>query len=107
MGRRPRNSTRKSPPRKRIPSGRAPTAPKKATRATVANVAALSELLAVRWPAVRVELDHQNAYQLLVATMLAAQSTDKQINLLTPALFEKYPDPPALAVADQLELEKL
>lgn len=39
--------------------------------------------------------------------MLAAQSTDKQINLLTPAVFARYPDPAALAAADPLELEKL
>jgi endonuclease III len=67
----------------------------------------LSGHLAERWPDVRVELDHQDAYQLLVATVLAAQSTDKMINTLTPALFAKYPDATALAQADQLELEKL
>jgi endonuclease-3 len=52
-----------------------------------------------------VELDHQNAYQLLVATILAAQSTDKMINTVTPALFARYPDATALAAADQAELE--
>jgi endonuclease-3 len=54
-----------------------------------------------------VELDHRNAYQLLVATILAAQSTDKLINTVTPALFAKYPDPAALARADQGELEAM
>jgi len=54
-----------------------------------------------------VELDHENAYQLLVATILAAQSTDKLINTVTPALFAKYPDPTALAQADQAELEPM
>ena len=54
-----------------------------------------------------VELDHRNAYQLLVATILAAQSTDKLINTVTPALFAKYPDPAALARADQVELESM
>jgi len=63
--------------------------------------------LAERWPAVVVELDHQNAYQLLVATILAAQSTDKLINTVTPALFAKYPDPASLARADQAELEPM
>ena len=64
-------------------------------------------LLAEKWPDAHVELDHQNAYQLLVATILAAQSTDKTINTVTPALFAKYPDANALAQADQAELEKM
>lgn len=71
------------------------------------HVAALSQLLAQRWPAVRVELDHEDAYQLLVATILAAQNTDKNINTITPALFAKYPDASALAEASQGELEQL
>ena len=54
-----------------------------------------------------VELDHANAYQLLVATILAAQSTDKLINSVTPRLFARYPDPGALARADQAELESM
>ncbi len=54
-----------------------------------------------------VELDHDNAYQLLVATILAAQSTDKLINTVTPRLFAKYPAPAALARADQAELESM
>jgi endonuclease III len=63
-------------------------------------------LLAARWPDAVVELDHTNAYQLLVATILSAQSTDKLINTVTPGLFAKYPDATALAGADQTELEK-
>ena len=55
----------------------------------------------------KVELDHKNAYELLVAVILAAQSTDKLINTLTPAVFARYPDPAALAQADQAELEVL
>ncbi len=43
----------------------------------------------------------------MVATILSAQSTDKTINTITPAVFAKYPDPRALARADQAELEKL
>ena len=57
------------------------------------------------WPFAVVELDHTNAYQLLVATILAAQSSDKMINTITPALFAKYPDATALAAADPAELE--
>jgi endonuclease-3 len=57
------------------------------------------------WPFAVVELDHSSAYQLLVATILAAQSSDKMINTITPALFAKYPDANALAAADPAELE--
>jgi endonuclease III len=63
--------------------------------------------LAEAWPDAVVELDHQNAYHLLVATILAAQSTDKLINTVTPALFAKFPDPSALAHAEQSELEAM
>ncbi|MEO8701092.1 MAG: endonuclease III [Kofleriaceae bacterium] len=98
MGGRSRNST----------AGRAkPIRIKKATNATVEATAAIAAGLAERWPGVVVELDHQNAYQLLVATMLAAQSTDKIINTLTPAVFARYPDAASLAQANQVELEQL
>lgn len=54
-----------------------------------------------------VELDHQNAWQLTVATILAAQSTDKKINEITPALFARYPTPKDLAEADLADVEVL
>ncbi len=52
-------------------------------------------------------LDFENAFQLLVATQLAAQCTDARVNLVTPALFEKYPDPAAFASAEIEELEEM
>ncbi len=64
-------------------------------------------MLGEKWPDAHVELDHRNAYELLAATILSAQSTDKMINTLTPALFAKYPDPAALAKAEPAELEPL
>jgi endonuclease-3 len=99
MGARTRNTTPKQPPRARNadPAG----------LATPERAAALAARLAELWPDAVVELDHKNAYQLLVATILAAQSTDKLINTVTPALFAKYPTPAALARADQTELEAL
>lgn len=45
------------------------------------------------------ELKHKNGYELLVATILSAQCTDKRVNMVTPALFEKYPTPDSLAKA--------
>ncbi len=51
-------------------------------------------------------LDHKDAFQLLVATILAAQCTDKKVNEVTPALFRKYASPKALAAADLAALER-
>ena len=53
------------------------------------------------------ELRHRNAFELLVATILSAQSTDERVNLVTPALFERYPDAKALAAATTAQLERL
>jgi endonuclease-3 len=58
-------------------------------------------------PKPRVELDFENAWQLLVATILAAQSTDKKINEVTPALFARFPTPAALGYADEDEVEAI
>ena len=63
--------------------------------------------LAEEYPDAQCELDHEGPYQLLVATILSAQSTDKGVNTVTPALFERYPTPADLADADPGELEKL
>ncbi len=52
-------------------------------------------------------LEHRNAFELLVATILSAQCTDARVNLVTPGLFARYPDARALAVADPAELEAL
>lgn len=50
-------------------------------------------------PDVKSELEYENAYQLLVATILAAQCTDKRVNMVTPALFKAYPTPQKLSKA--------
>jgi endonuclease-3 len=52
-------------------------------------------------------LDHRNALELLVATILSAQCTDERVNKVTPALFARYPDAQALAEADREELEQM
>jgi len=64
--------------------------------------------LAVLYPGTAKELcalDHDNAFELLVATILSAQSTDQRVNMVTPALFAKYPDPEALAAANPEDVE--
>ena len=53
------------------------------------------------------ELDHRNAYELLTATILSAQTTDKRVNMVTPALFAKYPTPEDLAHAELSDVEDL
>ena len=64
-------------------------------------------MLAVTYPDARCELDFDNPFQLLVATVLSAQTTDKRVNLVRPRLFAAYPDPAAMAAADRAELESI
>jgi endonuclease-3 len=52
-------------------------------------------------------LAHRSPLQLLVATILSAQCTDKRVNMVTPALFERYPDAASYAAADMTELEEM
>lgn len=59
------------------------------------------------YPDAKCALDHQDAYQLLCATILSAQCTDARVNLVTPALFARYPTPEALARAPQPEVEAI
>jgi endonuclease-3 len=59
------------------------------------------------YPDARCALDHQNPLQLLIATILSAQCTDVRVNMVTPALFARYPDAVAFANADQSELERM
>ncbi len=61
--------------------------------------------LEAQHPDADTELRYSNAYELLVATILSAQSTDARVNMVTPALFEKYPNARALAAATPAELE--
>lgn len=64
-------------------------------------------LLAQAYPGARCALAHGDAYQLLAATILSAQCTDARVNLVTPALFAKYPTPAHLARAAQADVEAL
>lgn len=64
---------------------------------------ALGEL----YPDAHCELDHTSPLELLVATVLSAQSTDRRVNTVTPVLFARYPDAAGYADADRAELEQL
>ncbi len=63
------------------------------------------EGLAKQHPDARPELDFTNPYELLIATILSAQCTDKQVNKVTPALFSAYPDPASMAKAEPEDIE--
>ena len=63
--------------------------------------------LAERYPDAHCELDFENPFQLLVATVLSAQTTDVRVNSITPALFARYPTPADMAAADRAELEAI
>jgi endonuclease-3 len=61
--------------------------------------------LETQHPGADTELHYRTPFELLVATILSAQSTDQRVNMVTPALFKRYPDAPALAKATPAELE--
>lgn len=63
--------------------------------------------LSAEYPEARCALDHRNPYELLVATILSAQCTDKRVNMVTPALFAKYPNAESLSVANPEELQEM
>jgi endonuclease-3 len=71
------------------------------------TVRRIIETLATQHPNADTELVYRNAFELLAATILSAQSTDARVNMVTPALFKRYPDARALAQATPGELEPL
>ena len=75
--------------------------------ALVRRARAINRTLALTYPDARCELDFGNPLELLVATILSAQSTDKRVNLVTPAVFARYPNAAAYAAAERETLEQL
>jgi endonuclease III len=71
-----------------------------------ARVRAILQKLDEAYPAATCALQHKNAFQLLIATILSAQCTDQRVNQVTPKLFEKYPKPSDFAYANPAELEQ-
>ncbi|HET9947532.1 MAG TPA: endonuclease III [Longimicrobiales bacterium] len=80
-------------------------AAERGTRA--ARAAEIFDLLSEEYPDAHCELDFQNAFQLAVATILSAQTTDQRVNMVTPVLFARYPDARALASAAQEDVEEI
>ena len=68
---------------------------------------AIYRALTKEYPDVKCELDFKTPYQLLVATVLSAQCTDKRVNEVTPNLFKKYPNPQKMSGASQRDIERL
>jgi endonuclease-3 len=71
------------------------------------DVTPILRKLAEAHPDAACALTHENPFQLLVATILSAQCTDARVNMVTPALFAKYPDALAMSQAPQADLERL
>ena len=71
------------------------------------RIAEILRVLGQEYADANCALHHQNAYELLVATVLSAQCTDVRVNMVTPALFQRFPDSKALAGADQEELQEI
>ena len=94
-------ASKPKPPKTRLPKTRVPkaayTSPARITRI----IAALDQL----FPRAQCALQHANAFQLLVATILSAQCTDERVNKVTPVLFAKYPTPTDFAALNQEVLE--
>jgi endonuclease-3 len=79
----------------------------KPATALVRRARKINRLLAETYPEASCELDFTNPFELLVATVLSAQSTDKRVNLVTPILFGRYPGPADLAGADRTVVEEI
>jgi endonuclease III len=75
--------------------------------ALVRRARKINRVLAETYPDAHCELDFASPYQLLIATVLSAQTTDKRVNLTTPALFAKYPGPDELAAANPEDVEEI
>jgi len=115
----PRKSAKKLSSRAKgsaaIPAGALPVSdghkPSKARAAklppTQERAPVVYDRLARQYPDAKCALDFRNPYELLVATILSAQCTDKRVNMVTPALFAKFPDADALSAAKPEELEEM
>jgi endonuclease-3 len=81
--------------------------PAKLRRVNPVQVAKTYAKLRERHSDAHCELDHESAFQLILATVLSAQSTDVMVNKITPELFTRWPTPKALASADPAEVEQV
>ncbi len=71
------------------------------------RAAAINRILGKTFPDARCELEYENPLQLLVATVLSAQCTDKRVNMVTPVLFKRFPSASDLASANRVDIEDI
>jgi endonuclease-3 len=95
------------PPRRKSSAALSPFDADETPLARTRRARRMARELAVLHPDAHCELDFTNPFELLVATVLSAQTTDKMVNKVTPTLFAKYPDAVSLAGADRAELEEI
>jgi endonuclease-3 len=88
-------------------SARTGTAAAEGRAALARRARRVAAVVAATYPDARCALDHRGPFELLAATILAAQCTDERVNLVTPPLFARYPDAAAMARADIADLEAL
>ena len=81
--------------------------PRESKAARGERAARIYELLEGEYPQARTALEHTSPFELAVATILSAQCTDERVNMVTPALFERFPDAASLARAPLDELEEI
>ncbi len=79
----------------------------KIKKATKKEIEVIKERFIKRYSGAVTELKYKNLYELVVAVALSAQCTDKRVNLITPAFFQKFPNPKELATADLEEIKEL
>jgi len=77
----------------------------KVKKASKKEIEEIKSIFLENYPDSVTELEYRNLYELLISVMLSAQCTDKRVNIITPALFEAYPDPVSLANADLGEVK--
>ncbi|MFM9691868.1 endonuclease III [Streptomyces europaeiscabiei] len=99
-------SARRSAPARKTVAKKAASKPESQT-ALVRRARRINRELAEVYPYAHPELDFENSFQLIVATVLSAQTTDLRVNQTTPALFAKYPTPEELAAANPEEVEEI
>lgn len=93
--------------RKKTKGTRCGAANKSRDNGDIARARKIYQKLRKLYPDAHCALDHRDPFELLIATILSAQCTDVRVNMVTPELFKRYPDPASMAGASQADLEKL
>jgi endonuclease III len=89
------------------PKPRICKAPRESQAARKERASRITGVLAATYPVAECALKHTSAFELLAATILSAQCTDERVNMVTPALFKKYPTPQTLAKSHQEDVEQI